>query len=179
MTAAATSAGSPVDPTNLPLRDIHLPAPVSWWPPAPGWWALLVLVVLVLAALGVWRYVRTRRARLDIRAAGLIELHKLRDTYNHDGDGHRLARDLSVLLRRLSLNAYPDAQVAGLINNDWLTFLDRHAGDDTPFSTGAGHALLDAPFRAASDFDADKLLAVCEHWVDALPKTPHRERSHA
>ncbi|HVS24646.1 MAG TPA: DUF4381 family protein, partial [Gammaproteobacteria bacterium] len=26
------------DFTQLPLRDIHLPGLISWWPPAPGWW---------------------------------------------------------------------------------------------------------------------------------------------
>ena len=26
------------------LRDIHLPDPVSIWPLAPGWWALMILV---------------------------------------------------------------------------------------------------------------------------------------
>ena len=31
------------------LRDIHLPDPLSWWPPAIGWW-LLVIGSLALVA---------------------------------------------------------------------------------------------------------------------------------
>ena len=36
------------DPASLPLRDIHLPDPVSWWPLAPGWLALIMLLVIVV-----------------------------------------------------------------------------------------------------------------------------------
>ena len=28
------------------LADIHLPTEISYWPPAPGWWILSILVVI-------------------------------------------------------------------------------------------------------------------------------------
>ena len=40
---------NPAQQTALPIEDIHLPTDVSPWPPAIGWW-LLVLI----AALLVW-----------------------------------------------------------------------------------------------------------------------------
>ena len=30
------------------LRDIHLPEPVSWWPPALGWWLVAMTVMTLL-----------------------------------------------------------------------------------------------------------------------------------
>ena len=32
----------------LPLRDLHLPDAIGWWPLAPGWWVLIALSLLGL-----------------------------------------------------------------------------------------------------------------------------------
>ena len=42
------------------LRDIHLPDPISGWPPGPGWWLLALLLLTVLAVLGTWLWRRRR-----------------------------------------------------------------------------------------------------------------------
>ena len=34
-----------MDQNALPLRDLHLPDAIGWWPPAPGWWVLFVLAL--------------------------------------------------------------------------------------------------------------------------------------
>ena len=34
-----------MDPDQLPLRDLHLPEAVGWWPLAPGWWVLIALAI--------------------------------------------------------------------------------------------------------------------------------------
>jgi hypothetical protein len=147
-------------PQALPLRDIHLPAAVGWWPPAPGWWLLLGLG-LVLAATVAW-LVRCRRRSRDRRLA-LAELDRLAGL-----PPEQLAAALSELLRRAALCHFPARECAGLCGEAWLAFLDRPFADQ-PFSHGVGRVLLDAPYRPSSAVDAQQLLALGRRWLERLP----------
>jgi len=78
---------------NLPLHDIHLPAPIGWWPPAPGWWILAGLLLLI--PIFIWGLSRFRQRRKMQRLA-LQQLEKLTDLPDTE-----LLTALSRLLRRL------------------------------------------------------------------------------
>jgi len=143
------------------LHDIHLPAAVSWWPPAPGWWVVLVLV-LFAAGLVYMLYARRRRNRW--RAKALAELARLRDAAPE-----RLLRDLSVLLRRVAISRFPRHDVAALTGEAWLAFLDRSLGDAEAFQSGAGRVLLSGPYASNVEVDTASLLALCERWIKQLP----------
>jgi hypothetical protein len=163
-------------PAELPLRDIQLPAPVSWWPPAPGWWALAGLLLGGALLALVLRY-RHARARRTLRALALAQLQALRRRHQAQPDPQGLVRALSELLRRICLSLYPRRESAALTGEAWLALLDQTLGDGR-FSQGPGRALLDAPYRpAAPQVDAETLLALSEEWVRALPKTPIAEES--
>lgn len=82
------------------LRDIHLPAPPSWWPPAPGWWVLAALVLLALA-IGVWIWRRHRRV-ISQRQRVLREVDRLAEQHRLDSDQAALAIGLHQLLRRVA-----------------------------------------------------------------------------
>lgn len=161
------------DPAALPLRDIQLPAPVPWWPPAPGWW---VLAGLALSGALLVLILRRRRAhaRTTLRALALAQLEELRRRHQARPDPRGLVRALSELLRRVCLSLYPRRECAALTGEAWLALLDRSLGDGR-FSQGPGRALLDGPYRAAPRVDAEALLALCEEWVRALPETPVAE----
>ncbi|MBS1202779.1 MAG: hypothetical protein H6R22_1288, partial [Chromatiaceae bacterium] len=69
------------------LRDWHLPDPVSWWPPAPGWW-LVAGLALAACALTLHWWLRRRRRRHGAPArAALGELERLGARLVADGDG--------------------------------------------------------------------------------------------
>lgn len=148
------------------LRDIHLPEPVSWWPPAPGWWLLALLSLIVVAGLfGLWRY----RRRQTPRRAALAELARLRVDFQRNGDGTAVAAGISALLRRLALAYFPRNQVAGLVGDAWLQFLDRTGGNQQ-FSAGPGRTLIRAPYRPAETLEIAALLNVAEAWIKGVGK---------
>jgi hypothetical protein len=150
-----------VKPDLSQLRDIHLPAPVSWWPPAPGWWVLLLLA-LIFAGLVYLFYLRHRRNRW--RQIALAELVRLRGE-----TPDRLLPVLSVLLRRVAISRFPRHDVASLTGDAWLAFLDRALGDGAAFQSGAGRILLNGPYADKVDADAESLLVLCERWIKRLP----------
>ena len=110
------------------LRDIHPPDAISWWPPAPGWWFLMVLVVFVM----IVGLLRMRRYWRSPSRAGARELVRIKREVRATGDDDALAAALSVLLRRCVLAAFPRRDVAGLTGDAWLEFLD-HTGADRGF----------------------------------------------
>jgi hypothetical protein len=108
------------------LRDIHVPEPPPWWPPAPELWLLLAILIAALAILFYqWRQFRRRNA---YRKVGLSLLADA-------GTAH----EVSVVLKRVALAAYPREQVASLVGDDWTAFLRQTGakGDVSP--------LVDAP----------------------------------
>jgi hypothetical protein len=160
----------------LPLRDIHLPEAISGWPPAIGWWLLAVLMpVTLLLAYKLYNYLTRKTA---VKAAKKL-LAALQDNGKLD-NGQKLAA-LSVLLRRVAISVSPHTGVAGLTGAAWLEFLDSPL-NGTPFSTGVGARLIDAPYRKTPVADAElaQLMTLCENWLAQCVKrksAPHKKVS--
>jgi hypothetical protein len=147
----------------LQLRDIHLPAAAPFWPPAPGWWllALLLLALLAWCAVLAVRHYRVRRHRSRIFAA----LAQLETGLDRERTPERLAA-ISILLRRLALTRYPRERVAPLSGAGWLAFLDESGGGGR-FRDGPGRVLADGPYRRAivDDLDIAGLGTLVRTWI--------------
>lgn len=144
----------------LPLRDLHLPDPVGWWPPAPGWWLVLALLAAGLAWLA-WRWYRAWQFEAPRRHA-LRELARIEAEYLEHRNAVVLGKALSELLRRGMLAYAPRAAMAGLTGESWLAWLDE--GMSVPyFHTEGGKSLLSLPYRRPdedhSDVDVGALIA--------------------
>lgn len=159
----------PVD-TPLPLRDIHLPGAIAWWPPALGWWLVAGLLLgLVLLLTGLYRRYQSRRLQRE----ALRALVDIENKYAQEKNQQGLVRSLSIWLRRVSISRYPATNVAGLTGHGWLQFLDKSligTVSSEAFSTGVGQQLLSAPYQEGSAVDGDQLLALCRAWLMRLPR---------
>jgi len=114
------------------LEPLMAPAPISAWPPAPGWWflAALLLSLVLLVRLRPWqRWKRedTTEAESPLepqRQIALDELAQLNKPY--DGQpANQWLQQLNALLKRLCRTRYPDAHPHTLSGRAWLAFLDN------------------------------------------------------
>ena len=115
------------------LQPLIPPDPVSAWPPAVGWW-LVLLAVPLLAWASWWLYRRLPRKALPVpraeqpldpvRQGALEELAQLRKPYDGAPAGAWL-QQINALLKRLCRNHYPNANSHTLNGRQWLAFLDN------------------------------------------------------
>lgn len=155
------------------LRGLHLPDPIGFWPPAPGWWVLAA--VLVAGALALWLWSRARQRSVTRHA--LRELDRLAaDTATPDVQ--TLATAVSALLRRVALLRYGRARVAPLHGPAWQDFLSEtapRARRRARFAPDAGLLLSLAPYAPAgaacltpdgARLDRRGLLAAARAWIE-------------
>ncbi len=150
------------------LKDIHLPPAVSFWPPAPGWWVLALLFVILMAFCGWWLWNMHKRKRP--RTEGLRMLKEMQNQYHISGEALATLRNLSQLIRRTALTFYAQVDVASLHGSSWLEFLDK-TGQTTEFTKGAGKILGAQLYQQKPDFDMEALFPVVNKW---LAECPHK-----
>jgi Domain of unknown function (DUF4381) len=138
------------DPASLSnLRDLALPPEVTPWPPAPGWWvvaAASAVIAAILIVMAVRHHRRNAYRREALRALDAAAPH-----------------DISTVLKRAALAAWPRAEVASLSGAAWLAFLDR-TGRTTAFTSGAGRAIETLAFGGTAG-DVDAVRGAARHWL--------------
>lgn len=155
------------------LEPLITPAPVAWWPPAPGWWVVAALIPIALWGLWLTRqHWQPRRKPKEVtevpldplRQAALEELARLARPYDRAPAGPWL-QALNGLLKRVSRARWPDSHSHTLSGRAWLAFLDNRC-------PAAGLTrwmiLVEGGYRAECQLD-DKaingLAAAVETWV--------------
>ncbi|MCW9046935.1 MAG: DUF4381 domain-containing protein [Gammaproteobacteria bacterium] len=155
---------------ELPLRDIHLPDAVSWWPLAIGWWLLPLLVLLITFAIYKLIKYKKQNRKIAYKKIALNELKNLRLHYKNNDNSVELIRAISALLRRIALSYLPREDIASLTGEQWIKQLNNLCSQNI-FTDEIALQLESAPYMPQSNIDNKKLLATCESWIQALPET--------
>lgn len=145
----------------LPLRDIKLPAEPGFWPLAPGWWILIVLVTIVLVWLGIrwYRHLQKKKRWLAIDE----QLSSIEYGFRQKQDTQLLLTDISAFLRRFVKFELNQSAATSLAGDDWVAYLDQYDASK-PFSNHQD-ALTHGPFQANCDYDAEGLLKTTRQFI--------------
>lgn len=139
-------------PTSLDrLHDLALPPEVSWWPLAPGWYVVILLVLALLLA-AAFRAVRHWRANAYRRAA-LRELASLESP-----------AAISELLRRMALAIAPRSVIAEMTCTAWLDWLAAQGTEPLPEAVRT-QLTVGVYGRTAAGGDLDALRKFASRWI--------------
>ena len=143
------------------LQDIHSAGQPLWWPPAPGWWVLAIIGLLVLAFVlrktVNWLLLRRRRK------AWLRALEDLNRKYDPGQNPHEYLAGLNRLFRAVALKAFPGTACARLQGEEWVAFIAAlMPGQDAADILAA---LASGPYEPLPHFEASALNASASTWV--------------
>ena len=145
------------------LRDIHLPTPVGWWPLAPGWYglAILVLVIVLILVFYISRSYLNGRAKRQ----ALCLLTNYEQQHQRLPNSQITTARISELLKRVALVYFPREDVASLQGERWLAFLNK-TGKRLDFNQ-VRTALLEQPYQPpqAGNNDLQLLFSMARTWI--------------
>jgi hypothetical protein len=155
------------------IDEIIVPDAISWWPSAPGWQVLGVIIVFLLIARAT-RWVK-QWWRNRYRREVLRQLERLQQQA-----GAQLQDVVAILpyfIKVTALQAYPRVDVASLSGADWLAFLDAHYSGPS-FAGDTGKKLLSVSYLPRerwhlNDMESNTLIEMSRQWIAG-----HRQAAH-
>lgn len=107
----------------LKLKDIHMPPAAIHWPPAPGWFILILLLILVAGA--SWIFISKNLPAWHAKRHALQLLKAYQQTYKKEFNSQKTSALINELLKKTALFFYPRTAVASLQGQAWLDFLNK------------------------------------------------------
>lgn len=143
------------------INPVVLPDAVGVWPQTLGWLLLLALVILALAC-GVWEWLRARRDDTYRRQA-LEKIRGLKAAYdNHDVQA---LQSVPALLRQVAFCHWPRQQLLPLTDQAWFDFLALTSCQPPPNELKTLAYLPLVQLQTVSRANGVAILAWSEQWI--------------
>ena len=149
--------------TNNPLanlKNIHLPEKISIFPLAYGWWILIIVFILLLIITLYFLYKKRKKSIIKKQIINQFRNLVIKS------ENKELISNISIFLKKLAMNKYPNSNVHILFSNDWLSFLDSKM-DSKDFTLGAGK-ILNNNYKNINIENPKPLIELCEKWIDKI-----------
>lgn len=148
------------------LRDVHVPPHLGWWPPAPGWCILAVLILIGMTIAVIWFVHCYQCGRFKREALAVLTQYHQQSLQDHNPNA--ICAQISELLKRVALTYYPHSHVAGLQGQPWLDFLNTSA--KTVDFNSVRTLLLEYPFQpnnliSLNPDDLELLFKCARRWI--------------
>jgi hypothetical protein len=161
------------------LKDIRTPAAIESWPPAYGWWLVLILVVVGICLLTIW-LVKKQKASIAKRQA----LKALQQIDSSDLEG---VSQLNQLLKRVAMTYFPNQNVQQMHGANWTAFLVKTLPNKKVKDFSEPFELMQQTLYQPHTTEVAEFPSYCqsvETWIKhALPPNKHMftqlEQNHA
>lgn len=145
------------------LKDVHLPAPVSIFPLATGWYIVIAIIFILVAVLTWWRLRRHKKKQQQQEIFNLLKQIKANAVTTSD---EKTIEECSILLKRVAVAKFPEQKPQLLFGKNWLQFLDK-TGKTSEFTTGYGHYLGEI-YQKQQLEDKKAFFALIEKWLRSV-----------
>ena len=142
------------------LHDIIIPPAVSFWPLAPGWYALSLLVLAygIYIGLKLWSSYQKnlyRREALEVLSG-----------MQSGEDANKEISTLLGLMKRVALQCFGREKVAALSDDAWWDFMEKHSKAKVGIDVRElSQKILYSPNAQASAEDVKILKKVVKVWI--------------
>jgi hypothetical protein len=148
------------------LYDIEGIDPINWWPLAPGWWILIVFLVLSLLGLVIYYY--RKLAFKNSWQYHILSQLSLMEQNLEEANTQATIIELSEVIRRIAMHQYSRRECAGIEGKSWLRWLKSHDPHQFDWEREGKH-LIEAPYapsyKAIPNEDVLGLIKAIRKWV--------------
>lgn len=143
------------------MRDVHLPTDIGWWPLAPGWW--IIIVLLLFAGIATTYLVFKNKRRQAYRQFALKELNHNYTLCQETGSTRAYLQSANAILKRCVLHASGTSDAARLSGKAWLNTLSAMIPGDLSDQVETALGIL--IYQAESDLDVKLIHSELQDWV--------------